>query len=319
MANKPVRPEIVDRLAKRMQNSKKTKKPAKYYPVQTDLLFEESVGGGLNIIRADYGLSALNRRLYRQNKVYRVKLDVTGQLEQTIDVYRLRNTFMLQRGYELAMQEWNKSYEEAAEVVKENVRARWRDFRIDVTPHVSDVNAIPRNLRSSGTGVSVQSVVIDQFSTSLSYTPSGASRDFGIKSDANTFDIITEYNKVGKVQDSPTGTTTEAAYEELQTDLNDAMVARLQSEGNNPPYDADDHHPLDVLEYVGTIYIDADGATKSTTGFFDAPLGAVFVSGKPGVINSINGGERNLYKLTVQKGQYKGVAAHDFVTPMKLE
>lgn len=295
------------------------KKETKYYPVQTDILWSQSVGGGLQILRADYGLSGLNRRLYRQNKVYRVKVDVIGGREQTIDVYRLRNTFMLQRGYELAMQEWNKSYEEAAEVVKENVRARWRDFRIDVTPHVNDVNSLPRNLRSTGSGVSTQAVVLDEFSTSLSYTPSGASRDFGIKSDSNTFDIITEYNKVGKVQDSPTGTTTEAAYEELQTDLNDNMVARLQSEGNNPPYDADDHHPLDVLEYVGTVYIDANGATKSTTGFFDAPLGAVFLGGQGSTVNSIDSGETPLYKMTVQKGQYKGVAAHDFVTPMKLE
>jgi hypothetical protein len=283
------------------------------------MLFQQQVGSGLQILRTDMGLSGLNRRLYRQNKVYRVKVDVLGRREQTIDVYRLRNTFMLQRGYELAMQEWNKSYEEAAEVVKENVRARWRDFRIDVTPNSNDVITLPVNLRSSGIGVTTQAVVFDQFSTSLSYTPSGASRDFGIKSDANTFDIITEYNKVGKVQDSPTGTTTEAAYEELQTDLNDSMVARLQSEGNNPPYDADDHHPLDVLEYVGTIYIDSNGATKSTTGFFDAPLGAVYLFGTGATVNSIDGGETSLYKMTVQKGQYKGVAAHDFVTPMKLE
>jgi hypothetical protein len=305
--------------SKKTRVSKRSKKEVAYYPVQTDLLFEQAASGGFDILRADYALSGLNRRLYRQNKVYRVKIDVTGEKAQKLDVFRLRNTFMLQRGYELAMQEWNKSYEEAAQVVKENVRARWRDFRIDVTPHVNDVNALPRNLRSSGQGADLIPVVIDQFSTSLSYTPSGASRDFGIKSDANTFDIITEYNKVGKVQDSPTGTTTEAAYEELQTDLNDNMVARLQSEGNNPPYDADDHHPLDVLEYVGTIYIDADGATKSTTGFFDAPLGVVYVRGSVGAIDSIDQGRTNLFKMTVQKGQYKGVAAHDFVTPMKLE
>jgi hypothetical protein len=277
------------------------------------------VGSGLQILRTDFGLSGLNRRLYRQNKVYRVKVDVIGGREQTVDVYRLRNTFMLQRGYELAMQEWNKSFEEAAEVVKENVRARWRDFRIDLTPHVNDVNSLPLNLRSSGTGVTTQAVVVDEFNTSLSYTPTGASRDFGIKSDANTFDIITEYNKVGKVQNTPSVATTEAAYEELQTDLNDNMVERLQIEGNSPPYDADDHHALDVLEYVGTIYIDANGATKSTTGFFDAPLGAVYVVGQGGTVNSIDNGEDNFYKMTVQKGQYKGVAAHDFVTPMKLE
>lgn len=304
---------------KASMSKRSKKKPAKYYPVQTDMLFEQSIGGGFNIIRTDLGLSGLNRRLYRQNKVYRVKVDVTGKGPQFVDVFRLRNTFMLQRGYELAMEEWNKSYEEAAEVVKDNVRARWRDFRIDVTPHVNDVNATLRNLRSSGTGASLQAVQIDEYNTSISYTPAGASRDFGIKSDANTFDIISEYNKVGKVQAEPSTATTEAAYAELQTDLTDNMVANLQADGNSPPYDADDHHALDILEYVGTIYIDASGATKSTTGFFDAPLGAIFLSGSPGSVNSIDGGERFLFKVTVQKGQYKGVAAHDFVEAKLLE
>lgn len=318
MANKPVRPEIVDRLAKRMQKSKKTKKTPKYYPVQNHILFQQAVSSGMQIVRADLGLSALNRRLYRQNKVYRVKIDVTGSGEQLIDVYRLRNTFMLQRGYELAMAEWNKSYEEAAEVVKENVRARWRDFRIDVTPNSNDSLILPINLRSSGTGVTVQPVVIDEFNTSISYTPTGASRDFGLKSDSNTFDIISEYNKVGKVQADPSTATTEAAYAELQTDLDDNMVANLQADGNLPPYDADDHHALDVLEYVGTIYIDKDGSTKTTTGFFDAPLGAVFLRGDPGQIASVPAGT-NLYKMTIQRGQYKGVAAHDFVEAKLLE
>ena len=273
----------------------------------------------MNIIRVDLGLSGLNRRLYRQNKVYRVKVDVTGFRQQSIDVYRLRNTFMLQRGYELAMAEWNKSYEEAAEVVKDNVKARWRDFRIDVTPHVGDVNAVLGNLRSSGTGTSFQTVQIDEYNTSISYTPAGASRDFGLKSDANTFDIISEYNKVGKVQAEPSSATTEAAYAELQTDLTDNMVANLQADGNFPPYDADDHHALDILEYVGTIYIDSDGATKSTTGFFDAPLGAVFLGGQAVGVDSIDNGETNMFNITVQKGQYKGVAAHDFVEAKLLE
>lgn len=321
MANKPVRPEIVDRLAKRMQKPKKAKKQNKHFPVQNHVLWAASAGSGLQVLRTDYALSALNRRLYRQNKVYRVKLDVVGSRSQSIDVFRLRDTFMLQRGYELAMEEWNKSYEEAGQVVKDNVRARWRDFRIDPKSHVADTVSLPRNLRGDGTpsGVTSTNVVVDEYNYSESYTPGGLVRDFGLKSDTNTFDIIAEYNKVGKVQTEPSVATTEAAYQELQTDLTDDMVENLQEDGNNPPYDADDHHVLDILEYVGTIYIDGSGTSKSTTGFFDAPLGVVYLSGNGGTITAIDGAAVNFYKMTVQKGQYKGVAARDYVEAKKLE
>jgi hypothetical protein len=235
-----------------------------------------------------------------------------------IDVFRLRDTFMLQRGYEEAMHAWNKSYEAAEEVVKDSSMARWRDFRIDIKPHVGDTEYLFKNLRANGTATATQAVVIDEFSTSLAYKPDGTSMDFGLKSDSNTFDIISEYNKMGKVSSDPSASTTEAAYEELQSDLNDNQVARLQGEGNQPPYDADDLHVLDVLEYVGTIYADADGSTKTTTGYFDAPLGAVFVfnglTPLPATKGIDNGGT-NFIKMTVQKGDYKGVAAQEYVDP----
>lgn len=289
----------------------------KHYPVQNEILFSSPAGSGLTVIRADEGLSGLNRRLYRQNRVYRVKVDMVGSPNNSpnrVDVFRLRDTFMLQRGYELAMREWNKSFEEADEVVKDSVKARWRDFRIDVRPHIGDTLSSPQNLRSSGTGATVQPVTIDEFNNSIAYTPAGASRDFGLKSDVNTFDIISEYNKVGKVQPDPTVATTTAAYGELQTDLNDAMVQTLQSDGNNPPYDADDHHPLDVLEYVGSIYLNtADGLSKLSTGFFDAPLGAIYLFGQGNTCLGIDQGETPLFKVEVQKGDYKGVRAHEYV------
>jgi len=292
----------------------------KHYPVQNEILFSSPLGSGLKVLRIDQGLSGLNRRLYRQNRVYRVKVDMVGSPNSgpnRVDVFRLRDTFMLQRGYELAMQEWNKSFEEAEEVVKDSVKARWRDFRIDVRPHAGDTITAPINLRSSGVGVSAVNVTIDEFNNSIAYTPAGASRDFGLKSDANTFDIISEYNKVGKVQPSPSVATTTAAYGELQTDLNDSQVLTLQADGNLPPYDADDHHPLDVLEYVGSIYLNTtDGLSKLSTGFFDAPLGAIYCFGQGNSCLGIDGGETNFFRVEVQKGDYKGVRAHDYVGVM---
>lgn len=303
-----------------MANKSKT-----HYPVQNHLLSAIVNGSGLGIINIPKGLSGLNRRLYRQNRVYRVKVDAIGNEMGPIDVFRLRDTFMLQRGFQEAMKAWNESYEAADEVVKDSSRARWRDFRIDIKPHVGDTEYLFKNLRASGTGTITQPVTFDEFNTALAYKPDGTSMDFGLKSDSNTFDIIAEYNKLGKVQADPSTATSEAAYEELQSDLNDNQVGDLQINGNLPPYDADDAHVLDVLEYVGTIYIDADGTSKSTTGFFDAPLGAVYVyNGTVPLpttkgINGDDGNPINLIKTTVQRGHYKGVAAIEYVDVRKAE
>ena len=89
------------------------KKDQNYYPVQTEMLFQQGTGTGLQVCEVNRALSGLNRRLYRQNRVYRVKVDMIQPItaSNAVDVYRLRNTFMLQRGYELAMESWNESFE----------------------------------------------------------------------------------------------------------------------------------------------------------------------------------------------------------------
>jgi len=300
-------------------------KSNKYYPVQNQLLFAGSNATGLSILEIPRGLSGLNRRLYRQNRVYRVKVDCVGDVstKMELDVFRLRDTFMLQRGYEEAMIACEESFQLAEEAVKDRSIARWRDFRIDTKPHISDTKISVVNLRSTGAGISSQPVVYDQYEISKAYKPDGTEMDFGLRSDPNTFDIISEYNKMGKVSSSPSAATTEAAYGGLASDLNDSEVSELQLNGAQPPYDADDAHPLDVLEYVGTIFIDNTAQValmKTSTGFFDAPLGVIYIKGKFGAVKAIDDGETDLVKVTVQHGDYKGVNAHEYVSmPAKEE
>jgi len=286
-------------------------------------LMQRTAGSGTTCVRVDRELSGQNRRLYRQSRTYRVKANLVGSSNMSLDVYKLRDSFMLQKGYSLAMQQWNKSYEEAKDVVKGNVRGRWRDFRIDIRPFIGDVFANSVTLKANGTGVTATPVQVDEYAnSSTAYTTGGLFRDFGLRTDSNTFDIIAEYNKEGKVQPSPQSSTTEAAYVELNANLEDDEVLNLQGDGNLPPYDADSTLPLEVLEYVGTIYRDADGNTKSTTGYFDAPLGAVYFFGGstnvPSIIDT-GGGLASFYcEIEVQAGDYKGVMAHPYVDAKKL-
>lgn len=296
------------------------KKDQNYYPVQTEMLFQQGTGTGLQVCEVNRALSGLNRRLYRQNRVYRVKVDMIQPItaSNAVDVYRLRNTFMLQRGYELAMESWNESFENAEEVVKDANVARWRDFRIDTISFPGDTKINPLTLKAQGPKVLSEPVVIDEWNTSLAWNTAGASRDFGLISDSNTFGIIHEYDKQGKVQAAPSTSTTEAAYGELKADLDNAEVMSLQADGNFPPYDADSSTPLSVLEYVGTVYVDSNGQGKLSTGYFDAPLGVVYLFGGGQKVNSIylsddTSTQTNMFKISAQKGDYKGVAAHEFV------
>lgn len=300
----------------------------KHFPAVRKFLMSTQVGSGTNCIRVDRELSGQNRRLYRQSRVYRTKVNLPGDRQGStiaLDVYKLRDSFMLQKGYALAMEAWNKSYEEAGHVVKDNVRARWRDFRIDIKPFLGDLLLESYTLAANGTGVRATPVVVDEYNVGIAYTAvGGGSRDFGLRSDSNTFDIIAEYNKEGKVQATPNTSTTEAAYEDLNANLENNEVSDMQNNGNFPPYDADSTLPGEVLEYVGTIYRDSDGNEKTTTGYFDAPLGAVYVFGSIGgqFVDSIVLADGNPAPVTceieVQAGDYKGVKAHPYVDAKAL-
>lgn len=300
------------------------KKDQKYYPVSTEIMFEQQAGTGLQICEINKGLSGINRRLYRQNRVYRVKVDLIGDQPNKVDVFRLKNTFMLHQGYKLAMEEWNKSYENAEDVTRDASIGRWRDFRVDTTAFPGDSILNPLNLGAAGPKVLAGPVTIDEWNNALSFTTAGSSRDFGLREDSNTYGIIHEWDKKGNVAASPSSATAEAAYVDLTADLVDAEVINLQTAGNLPPYDADSSAPDSVLEYVGTIYTDSNGNGKMSTGYFDAPLGAIYLSGVGSQVDNIYqfasvNDPAVMFKVVAQKGDYKGVAAHEYVDVKSLE
>ena len=295
-----------------------------YYPVENRVMFQAASSTGLQICEMNKGLSAINRRLYRQNRVYRVKLDLIGDKPNRVDVYRLKNSFMLHQGYKLAMEEWNRSYKNATDVTREASIGRWRDFRIATTAFLGDSILNPLQLGPQGPKVLTSPAVIDAFTNSLSYTTAGSGRDFGLREDSNTYGIIHEWDKKGNIAASPSSATSEAAYVDLTADLVDAEVVNLQTDGNQPPYDADNSAPEAMLEYVGTIYTNADGVSKRSTGFFDAPLGAVYLWGLGSNVENVyeasnTSSQTFMFQLTAQKGDYKGVAAHEYVDVTKLE
>lgn len=294
-----------------------------HYPVQNTVMFDTQAGTGFQIAEINRGLSGLNRRLYRQNRVYRVKVDLIGDQPNKVDVYALRDTYMLHQAYALAMKEWNESFDDADEVVRSENIGRWRDFRVATAAFIGDIALNPQVLAAQGPKVLAGTVQIDEWQNSVSYNSAGSVRDFGLFADANTFGILDEYDLKGNVIRSPTTATAAAAYGELKSDLHDGEVVNLQEAGNEPPYDSDSSSPYAVLEYIGTIYVGSNGEQKTSTGFFDAPLGAVYLSGLGSEVDNIYSvtaptDKPKLFKVTAQKGDYKGVAAREYVDAKKL-
>lgn len=299
------------------------RKDQPHYPVQNEIMYAEQAGTGFQIAEVNKGLSGLNRRLYRQNRVYRVKVDLIGDDPKKVDVYALRDTYMLHKAYALAMKEWNESFDNADEVVREENIGRWRDFRVATQAFLGDIALNPQVLAAQGPKVLAGNVVIDEWQNSISFNTAGVSRDFGLYADANTFGILNEYDLKGNVIASPNTATTAAAYGELKSDLHDSEVVNLQTSGNLPPYDSDSSSPFAILEYVGTIYVGANGEQRTSTGYFDAPLGAVYLLGQGSTVSTIFDATSptdptKLFKVTVQKGDYKGVAAKEYVDAKSL-
>ena len=76
--------------------------------------------------------------------------------------------------------------------------------------------------------------------------------------------------------------------------------------------------PTSFLRYVGTINAGTSPG-KLTTGYFDAPLGAVYLVGQASKVTSVyqesdTSKQQAIFSLTVQQGDYKGVAAHEYAS-----
>jgi len=281
------------------------------------------VGSGLRVTRVDRELSGQNRRLYRQGRKYRCKVDMVGSTNGEIHVFKLRDSWMLQKAYEMAMTKWNESYKEAQQATKDTVKARWRDFRIDPRLHVNDNVTVSFTMSSMGTGVLATNVVVDEYQVAQAFRSStNQQMDFALFSDGSTFDILEEYNKAGNTQNEPETAQALAAYEALNANLQAGETLDLQANGNAPPYDADNMGVGEVLEYVGTIYRAQGGSTKLSTGFFDAPLGIIYTFGEGvtavnGIKDSNGNAQDVLMNVEVQAGDYKGVKSMPFVDARK--
>jgi hypothetical protein len=181
--------------------------------------------------------------------------------------------------------------------------ARWHDFRVQYgnsgafVGGVMDYQAVVKDDALSD--VLLNAGEFNNSSVQLD-TGSGGSNDKGFwwaPGTVNQFGLLQELEKLFNTDQSPVTIEVNPAYDGVdggQMSLDD--YSEMQSEGNEPPYDADNFGEpwqlVDTLELAG-------GQGKRETRWFNAPCGLLL----------IKGASANRLTLCVASGDYKGVMA----------
>lgn len=250
--------------------------------------------------------------MYRQSKVYSMKIDMdidSSLAPSGVTVYVLNDTWDLHGAYKLAMESFYNAMKEEIAAGPGQV-GRWMDFKIaagvssDLAWPVIQNNALNDDRLDQGE---------HQYSQ-VQNSGSATSRIFSLtpNTTASEWAILGEWGQRDRVDDDPVNQAPNTPYQDLTDELDDANRDLLQSQYNEPPYAPTAEQS--AWRKVTTLKVGAGGEQKLTTGYFDAPLGIVILDGFP----NDSAGTRGI-TVCFQSGDYKGVKAVPYATPMLTE
>lgn len=283
---------------------------AKYYPIQNKMELESTSASATGQLRVDRLLSRANRRLYREGRVYQVKLDLdvsSAVAGNYVNVYALKNTWMNHKAWQMAFQEYLNATKPERDRAGKTRLARWNDFRVKTGVTAVGLNAIHFDEDLSG-----DSQIGGEFELSQITDSSNVNREFTWSGSPTglEFGILTEYGKQGGPNQHPTSPGSDQPYSEMDGDSSNAEYDDVTDHGNLPPYETNVESTYPFTQ-VATLSIDP-GAQKMSTGFFDAPCGIVIVTG-------LNAQAVQRLTMTAKLGDYKGVHAPRMFHEIKTE
>ena len=275
------------------------------YPVERT--FSVTVANASEVL-IDVGkcLSAINHRLYRQGKIYTVKIE--SPLFQPagvgVNLKRLPNTWWMQKAWHLAKEARDDQLNGS-----NRPRGRWDDFRVG-WDSAYKTGSLPALADYSGTWSADESQVSKAHDATDSvdheFVVYGAARD----ASNNLYGIIEQYDQTGNTMTGqPAGSPATDAYTQLNPDagLTEAAGDLLALQGDNAPYDMDS---FNGATDIGAVQIGFLGQIASGTGdgktsiIADLPLGLLKLENGTAVAQVV--------QVTVMSGNYKGVKAIDF-------
>jgi len=251
-----------------------------------------------SVIQVDRVMSELNHRLYRQHMMYtaRVTLGTDAQTSR-IDVYALAPTWYVMNSLRSAKRVHDEAMKEERSLVGQ---ARWYDFRIDQDIPLGE-ELQPAGLDKTSLALTAVSRTGSEYASSQIHDGAGNNKVFRLvgASSATGFNVFEEYDAMGNVSDNPQTPAT-GGYDNVYALVDAPNMEDLLNRGNAPPYDTDTWNVVWVK--VGELYRTATGTQSVSTGYFDAPLGLIYI---PNYAQTTNG----VLRLEVKAGKYKGVQA----------
>lgn len=249
-------------------------------------------------------MSYYNHRLYRQCGVYRARIDLeTSSLTADgFTVVTLANTWHVKRAIQTARDMHDVAMEQEMAVVG---KSRWYDFRIYEGSAIAagqdellvQAGTLPQNIAEKPyVGEWAYSAINDAQGNSKQFVLSGATSPA-------QYQIFEEYDRLGNANVEPQHTAVLGGYNDITAGVDSGDMNRLLSNGNEPPYSTTDL-PDEVFVSRGKLFRQSNlsGVSRESTGFFDAPLGLVWI-----YMDSETTGHPSI-SLTVQGGSYKGVS-----------
>ncbi len=289
----------------------------------------------VNCIQVDRCLNNVNRRLYRQHKVYRCKVSLSNINELVtpsptlgpVNVFALRNTWMTRKAIGLAKDIYDEAVKEERAVVG---TSRWHDFRIQTQANgFSSPNMFPLGLTATGKKILSEGTIADgEYELSAVETTDAAgapqSKIFTLLSASSPtqYSVFEEYQKMGPTTSETPLFVSQGGYDRATGDsFEDENVQDLLNKGNLPPYDAGSLRLTDTdggmfvkVGQIGRTATDNTGSLRLSTDYFDAPLGLIVVTNAPLAFGALDANiplDSPSIEVEVAAGDYKGVMAHD--------
>lgn len=275
------------------------------YPVEQK--FTIVIGANTNaLVDVAKCLSAVNRRLYRQGKIYTVKIEMITPAPDGVGftMKAIPNTWMVKKAWELA----HAKREEQLNTSSRR-RGRWDDFRVGWSSALQ-TGIVPK-LADFSTDYTIDECNISKIHDATDSVDNGLVM-WGAARDAtnNLYGIIEQYDQIGNTLSAqPGGNPTTDAYTTAYADgtLIEAAGDLATEQGDDPPYDADG---IPGATDIGATVLPIMGQSSSGNGSarnsytVDLPLGLLKIE------NGNSNGHAVLF--TVMKGDYKGVKALDW-------
>lgn len=262
--------------------------------------------GNINILQVDGPrlLSTTQHRLYRQCGNYRMKIDIHTSATEVAGfrVFTLANTWYVKRAIQTARDMHDRAMADELSVAQ---KSRWYDFRIyegaQIEGIADNMLAVMGSLPTNSNDVPFAG----EWLTSSINDAAGNTRRFSLTgaTSSGQYNIFTEYDNMANAPASPE-TAPPGGYADVDATLDSSNTALLAGSGNVPPYNS-----TDLLDQVfvsqGQLFRSA-GLSRESTGFFDAPLGLVWIV--PDSATSPN----PPVMLEFAAGKYKGVRMHAY-------